>query len=605
MAQQPNILTPREPLSDPILDSRGQPTGKSTVTRPWYRFFDSLNGLAGKLLNPVVIADNSIITPGDINSGSTVTLADSPARTLLGNSQNIPAQPTPQVVDTSLSFENGSLGAASLPPLTLSGNASTEVAKPGPIFLAPSLFFTGNTLNALGSSTAEDQTWVATIRDTRGQVDTAEQRISMLELDFGSIRDMRGPVASLSRRVDDVFTMSMLANGGGQFSIVVSASPYLTGGVVSNGGTITAATIGATGLIGNSATTAAVPGSIAVGAGLTLTGGTLTAGWQATAVTAIGTIFTNSSGTLHLSTIAGGSLLGNATFGLAEPGPVGIGAGLDTAAGNIIANYQAGTLTTFGTGVTLTSGTLTATGSGGTVTQIVAGSNLTGGTITGSGTIALQNSPTITITGTAAPMVLNANTAFPAGPSGTLVQLVGPDATQSRLVFDAFGATPAIVGRRAQGTEASPTAVVSGSVLFSMQGFGYGTTYVANPRARIDFTAAETWTGAAQGAMVDFQSTPTGGTLTAVAMRLQPDGALTIGTTTEVGTSKLQVVGKALIDQINLGTVTTGPIILPGTGVPTITAASGSMFIRTDGSAGARIYINQNGTSSWAAIASV
>ena len=47
-----------------------------------------------------------------------------------------------------------------------------------------------------------------------------------------------------------------------------------------------------------------------------------------------------------------------------------------------------------------------------------------------------------------------------------------------------------------------------------------------------------------------------------------------------------------------------GPTIRAGTGVASGTQPSGSIFIRTDGAAGARIYVSQ-GAGSWLAIATV
>lgn len=617
MAQQPNILSPREPLS----------SKDGNVTRSWYRWFDSLSALAGKLLNPVVIAPNSIITPGDINSGSTVTLADSPAGTVLGNSQNVAAPPTPQVVDGSLTFTGGTLAAASLPPLTLSGNPTAVVATPEPVVLGDNLSFNGNTLNADVSS-AGDLTWVASIRDTRGQVDTLERRAGELATQIGSMRDTRGQVSELARRIEDAFAVAMLALNNGccaitlaadtlygnsqafaaaGSSIAIGANLALVSGTLSASGSIAASiTVGANSLFGNPAGTAALGSNIAIGAGVSLSAsGTLTGNWQAAAITTLGTSFTNSSGTLTFSTISGGALLGNVTSGLAAPGPVGIGAGLDTSAGNILAHYQAGTLTAFGTGVTLTSGTLTATGSGGTVTQIVAGANLTGGTITGSGTLALQASPTFTATAGTLPVIITGNSIVPTATiGGTMMQIVGAPATNVRILVDAFGANPAFTGRRANGTAALPTAIASSNILASFSAEGYGATKYGANQTYFQALASEAWSDTAQGFGLAFSTVANTTTILSQRGTLTNDGILVWGTAASSGTSKLQVVGTALLDLIKVGT-DTGPQIIQGSGAPTIVAPSGSMFLRNDGSVGARTYINQNGTSSWAAIAGV
>lgn len=41
------------------------------------------------------------------------------------------------------------------------------------------------------------------------------------------------------------------------------------------------------------------------------------------------------------------------------------------------------------------------------------------------------------------------------------------------------------------------------------------------------------------------------------------------------------------------------PYITAGTGAPTFTAPQGSMYIRIDGGAGARLYMNSNGSTTW------
>lgn len=41
------------------------------------------------------------------------------------------------------------------------------------------------------------------------------------------------------------------------------------------------------------------------------------------------------------------------------------------------------------------------------------------------------------------------------------------------------------------------------------------------------------------------------------------------------------------------------PYITAGTGAPTFTAPQGSMYIRIDGGAGARLYMNSTGSTTW------
>lgn len=142
MAQPPTTLSPKEPLTD----AEGRPT------RSWWRFFNSLSGLSGSLANPVIIPPNSIFTSGEINSGSTITVANSPPHTLLGNGTNVAAQPVPVQIDASLAFPGGKLAVASLPVQTLSGNPGFAAAPPSPITLGPGLTFNGSELDVITTS---------------------------------------------------------------------------------------------------------------------------------------------------------------------------------------------------------------------------------------------------------------------------------------------------------------------------------------------------------------------------------------------------------------------------------------------------------------------
>jgi hypothetical protein len=151
MAQSPNIPTPKEPVGTQEIGGDGKPTGNMVVNRTWWRFWNTLGVNSGSLSKPVTIAPNSVITPGTINSGSTVTLANSPPLTILGNSTNAPAPPEPQVVDPSLSFNGGTLAALAIPAGTLSGNPGPDAKPPGAILLGTDLSLFGNVLNVTPS----------------------------------------------------------------------------------------------------------------------------------------------------------------------------------------------------------------------------------------------------------------------------------------------------------------------------------------------------------------------------------------------------------------------------------------------------------------------
>jgi hypothetical protein len=82
----------------------------------------------------------------------------------------------------------------------------------------------------------------------------------------------------------------------------------------------------------------------------------------------------------------------------------------------------------------------------------------------------------------------------------------------------------------------------------------------------------------------------------------RPDGTTSTGATA-VDIDVNPAATATITGSIVIGT-SAGPIISSGTGVASGTQPSGSIFIRTDGAAGARIYVSQ-GAGTWIPIAAV
>jgi hypothetical protein len=202
---------------------------------------------------------------------------------------------------------------------------------------------------------------------------------------------------------------------------------------------------------------------------------------------------------------------------------------------------------------------------------------------------------------TTAPVVVQGNASVPAT-GDALFHIVGKDGIFARQYITAYGAASIWTGRSSGGTQATPLASAADNNLAIFGGRGYGATaFTSANRATIAFVAAEAWSDTAQGTYINFSVTLNGGTVTSIAARLQNSGILTIGTTVVAGANKLQVTGGVLADFITVG-VSAGPKVLQGAGAPSATAPSGSIYLRNDGSAGAQVYINQDGVSSWSAI---
>jgi hypothetical protein len=90
--------------------------------------------------------------------------------------------------------------------------------------------------------------------------------------------------------------------------------------------------------------------------------------------------------------------------------------------------------------------------------------------------------------------------------------------------------TSLLIGRRARGTGIAPTAVQNGDNLAGFLASGYGATTFSGTRGGMFVQAAETWTDAAQGTRLNFNTTIPGSTATGTRMTLDPFGNLGIGT---------------------------------------------------------------------------
>jgi hypothetical protein len=122
----------------------------------------------------------------------------------------------------------------------------------------------------------------------------------------------------------------------------------------------------------------------------------------------------------------------------------------------------------------------------------------------------------------------------PAAVTGTILHLAGDDGQQARVLMDGFGngsvGVPALVGRRARGTMASPSAVQTNDNLAVYSGFGYGATgYSASSRGQFSVVAAENWSDTAQGSYARVQVTPNGSTTSAEVMRWLDNGNVRVG----------------------------------------------------------------------------
>ncbi|HEY6508357.1 MAG TPA: tail fiber domain-containing protein, partial [Vicinamibacterales bacterium] len=103
---------------------------------------------------------------------------------------------------------------------------------------------------------------------------------------------------------------------------------------------------------------------------------------------------------------------------------------------------------------------------------------------------------------------------------------------QGNITASTFGAASSnIVGRRARGTAAAPTAVQNGDFLALFGGRGYGATaFGGGITGSVRVVANENWTDTAQGTRLGFATTPLGTATPVLRMVLDPSGNLGLGT---------------------------------------------------------------------------
>lgn len=154
-------------------------------------------------------------------------------------------------------------------------------------------------------------------------------------------------------------------------------------------------------------------------------------------------------------------------------------------------------------------------------------------------------------------VVVNLNVANPpASVTGSAIQFNGANGVNSFIENNSFGATPGLLQRRADGTNASPTAVQSGEILANLGARPYdGSAYASASTGSIQAIAIENFTTSAHGTYVLFNCTAITTLMTAECGRVTSTGfqgalgattpSTIAGTTLSVGTSNLFTVSLA------------------------------------------------------------
>lgn len=209
-------------------------------------------------------------------------------------------------------------------------------------------------------------------------------------------------------------------------------------------------------------------------------------------------------------------------------------------------------------------------------------------------------------------LTINANTGASTAPAaGTNLHILGTDLAVNQILMDVYQSTNALAFRRADNSQASKTATPLNASILNLGCASWdGSTYGNN--VGLIFFTNSAQTGSDHSGYMIFKSTAVGSTTYQENMRFQSSGGLSIGTTTDGGAGSLvanksvtlqnatavpaggtQDVGLLMSSTAHLG-------IFFGSGAPTLSAAQGSLYIRTDGSStSTRLYVNTNGSTTW------
>lgn len=240
--------------------------------------------------------------------------------------------------------------------------------------------------------------------------------------------------------------------------------------------------------------------------------------------------------------------------------------------------------------------------------------------LSAAGTLDIAHSPSIVAVSQTAPMIINGNTGagtVASFPQGTLLYMEGQDGQPSVQLLESWG-TPGsrYRARRSSGTKAAPVALTAGEGIFELSAQGWDGSVFSSVCAEIFAYTIENWTTTAHGSALTFNAVPVGATTIttgAVVIGDGTSGIVMLGTLAQTGTNpawaggpRLQVVDQngILANVVNIGTSSAALNITQGAGVPTGTVAAGSMYLRNDGSLGARIYVSAGG-GAWNPVALV
>lgn len=99
-----------------------------------------------------------------------------------------------------------------------------------------------------------------------------------------------------------------------------------------------------------------------------------------------------------------------------------------------------------------------------------------------------------------------------------------------------------------------------------------------------------------------FSTTPTGSIAASTRMLIDPDGTLNVYANVKVNQLSAIPAGGSQTQALNFSSTANFGVFY-GSGAPTVSAAQGSLYLRSDGSStSTRMYVNTNGSTTWTAV---
>ena len=191
------------------------------------------------------------------------------------------------------------------------------------------------------------------------------------------------------------------------------------------------------------------------------------------------------------------------------------------------------------------------------------------------------------------------------------IQVYGSSATgaanvvQRAFANDANGANLLLVKTRGT-TSTSADLVSNDDTLGQIQFFGSNGTAPSNTAlvyGKIGPSAAWGATSSTSlPTLIGFSTTNTGSTTASTRMIIDPDGAVNVYANVRVNQLSAIPAGGSQSQALNFSSTANFGIFY-GSGAPTLSAAQGSLYLRSDGSStSTRMYVNTNGSTTWTAV---